>query len=231
MPDIKQQIVISLGGSLICPNDDIDVSFLKKFVEFILEYINKDFRFVIITGGGRLSRKYHQAAQAISNPLKEDLDWVGIAATKLNAELVRSLLHEHAHNKVILDPTLMPQSEKPIIVGGGWHPGSSSDFVAVQAALTVKANRVINLSNIDYAYDKDPKTSNDAKPIVKISWSEFRKLIPVEWEPNLNSPFDPIATQTAETLNLEVAIMNGNNIENLKQYLDGKEFIGTIIYA
>jgi uridylate kinase len=58
---------------------------------------------------------------------------------------------------------------------------------------------------------------------------DFRALLPKEWTSGLNSPFDPIAAKEAESLGIEVAIMNGRNTENLKNYLNGKKFIGTII--
>jgi uridylate kinase len=123
----------------------------------------------------------------------------------------------------------VPETDKPIIVGGGWKPGNSSDLAAVYLAKNVGATKIINLSNIDYVYDKDPKTSPDAKPISKLSWEEFKSLFGEEWNPGLNAPFDPIAALDAEVLGYEVVILNGRNIENLKAYLDGKEFIGTVI--
>jgi uridylate kinase len=108
-------------------------------------------------------------------------------------------------------------------------PGHSSDFDAILMAEESGALTVINLSNIDYAYDKDPNKYPDAKKIEKISWSEFRKLLPEKWEPGLSSPFDPIAAKHAQDLGLEVVIMNGSNLENLSNYLDGKNFLGTVI--
>jgi uridylate kinase len=94
----------------------------------------------------------------------------------------------------------------------------------------VGAKKVINLSNIDYAYDKDPNKFPDAEIIKESTWGDFRKLLPTEWDPGLNAPFDPIAAERAEELGLEVVIMNGKNIENLKKYLDGGEFVGTVIH-
>jgi hypothetical protein len=63
---------------------------------------------------------------------------------------------------------------------------------------------------------KDPKKFPDAKIIKESSWADFRKILPTEWDPGLNAPFDPIAAKKAEELGLEVVIMNGKNIENLK---------------
>ncbi len=224
----KGYIVISLGGSLIVP-DEIDTEFLKLFSAFIKDCITQGFRFAIVTGGGKLARKYNTATEALTSPSTEDLDWLGIAATRVNAELVRIILDDSAHSSIVMDPDHVPSTDKPIIVGGGWKPGNSSDLAAIHMAQSLNAKRVINLSNIDYAYDKDPNKYPDAKKIESISWAEFRGLLPSEWTPGLSAPFDPIAAEKAESLGIEVAIMNGRNIENLQKYLNGEEFMGTVI--
>jgi uridylate kinase len=89
--------------------------------------------------------------------------------------------------------------------------------------------KIINLSNIDYVYDKDPKKFPGAKKVEKFSWAEFRKLVGDKWNPGLNAPFDPIASKIAQESGMEVAIMNGRNLKNLKNYLEGKKFKGTTI--
>ena len=91
------------------------------------------------------------------------------------------------------------------------------------------AKKIINLSNIDHVYDSDPKLNPDAKKIEKISWADYRKLIPAEWVPGLNSPFDPTASKMAEAEGIEVIIMNGKPIDNLKKCLNGESFQGTVI--
>jgi len=97
------------------------------------------------------------------------------------------------------------------------------------AAKTLGAKKLVNLSNIDYVYTADPRKDPDAQKIENISWSDFRKLIPSEWDPGLSSPFDPIAAKEAESLGLEVAIINGANLASFSDYLDGKPFKGTVI--
>ncbi|MFA6515295.1 MAG: UMP kinase [Candidatus Paceibacterota bacterium] len=224
----NEPIVISLGGSLIVP-DEINVDFLNSFVLTIKDYVLKGFNFLIITGGGKVCRRYNNSLKQIINPSDEDLDWLGIASTRLNAELVRICFGDYAYEKVILDPEFIPKTDKPIMVGGGWKPGNSSDLAAVYGAKSVGAQKIINLSNIDFVYDKDPKINSDAKPIYKMTWDEFRFLFPKNWNPGSNTPFDTIAAYEAEKLGYEVVILNGNNIDNLKNYLDEKEFVGTVI--
>jgi len=224
----NNKIVMSLGGSLIIPNG-IDADFLKLFISTIKEYVSKRFSFLIITGGGKTCRKYNDYLKQIIEPSNEDLDWLGISTTRVNAELVRICFRDLAYEKVVLDPDAIPETDKPIVVGGGWKPGNSSDLAAIHCARSVGATKIINLSNIDYVYDSDPRKNPNAKPIKEISWNDFREIIPKEWGPGINSPFDPIAAREAESLGYEVVILNGKNIENLKNYLDNKEFIGTVI--
>ena len=91
------------------------------------------------------------------------------------------------------------------------------------------AKTIINMSNIDKVYDKDPRKFKDAKALDRISWSEFARLVGNKWVPGLNTPFDPIATQKAKKLGLTVTILNGRNIFNLEAALHGKPFRGTTI--
>lgn len=224
-----EKIVISLGGSLIVP-DEIDVNFLQEFKSLIVSEIEKGKKFLIITGGGKTARKYQTASKDFPNTSNDDLDFLGIYTCRLNALLVKNIFGELAYPELIINmDDLTGSIDNPIIILGPNKPGRSSDFGAVQIAEKVDAKKVINLSNIDYAYDKDPNKYSDAKKLENISWAEYRKLIPKEWQPGLSAPFDPIASEKAESLGIEVAIMNGRNIENLKNYLDGEAFIGTTI--
>ena len=224
----NKHIIISLGGSLIVPNT-IDTDFLKNFTLLIREYVDKGYKFGLITGGGKVARQYIDASNILATPSNTDLDWIGIASTRLNAELLRVALADIAYEKIVMDPDMVPATDKSVMLGGGWKPGNSSDLAAIHTAISVGAKKVINLSNIDYAYDKDPNIFPDAIKIETSTWPEFRKILPAEWTPGLNAPFDPIAAEKAETAGIEVAIMNGKNLENLKDYLDGQSFIGTVI--
>lgn len=228
MSSTKERVVVSVGGSLIVP-DGIDTDFLKRFKTLILDKVQLEFSFSIIAGGGKTARRYQEAAHAVTPLSQTDLDWIGIHATRLNAQLLRNIFVGHAHPHVIKNPTIDIDADEPVIIAAGWKPGFSTDYDAVLVAKNLGAQRLVNLSNIDYVYDADPKKNKNAKKIEKINWEEFRKLIPVEWDPGLSSPFDPVAAREAESLGLEVAIMNGAKLEEFSNYLDGKPFVGTVI--
>lgn len=223
-------IVISLGGSLIIP-DSLDVDFLKNFKKIVFSHIAKGKKFVIITGGGKLCRRYNEAASEISEISNNNLDWLGIYATRLNAEFLKLILgEEYTEERIVTDPTQSIKFTKKILVGGGWKPGSSSDLSPVLIAKALGSKRVINLSNIDHVYDSDPRVNPNAKKLEKISWEDYRKLIPSEWKPGLSSPFDPVASRIAEEDGIQVVIMNGKPIENLENCLNGDKFLGTVIF-
>jgi len=228
MQPTKERVVVSVGGSLIVP-EGIDTDFLIRFKALILEKVQHGFTFTIIAGGGKTSRRYQDAANAVTPLSQFDLDWIGIHATRLNAQLLRDIFVGYAHPQVIKNPTIDIEADEPIIIAAGWQPGCSTDYDAVLMAKNLGATRLVNLSNVDYVYTMDPKKNPGAKKIEKISWAEFRKLIPATWDPGLSSPFDPIAAKEAEELHLEVAIINGTKLEEFSHYLDSKPFVGTII--
>lgn len=223
--------IISLGGSLIAAKDGIDCRYLKQFRLMIFEQLKQGRKFFIITGGGITARDYICAADKIIKVTDNDRDWLGIHSTRLNAHLVRTIFRDEAHPEIIKNPTIKMRTNKKIVIAGGWKPGWSTDYVAAVIAEKYGIKKIINLSNIDYACDKDPKKFSDVKIIEQIDWKNFRKIVGNKWQPGLNAPFDPIASRKADKLGLEVAIMNGKNLNNLKKYLDGKKFKGTVISA
>jgi len=222
-------IVISLGGSILVPNGGIDVHFLRDFAKLIRSRVKQDERFIIIVGGGSTARHYQQAARDVSQLANEDVDWLGIHATRLNAHLLRSVFRDEALHRVIKDPRRHVNWNKPLLIAAGWKPGWSTDYVAIRLAHKFGAKRVINLSNIAVAYDKDPNKHADAKPMYQADWKAFRKLVGNKWSPGMNVPFDPIASRLADKWNMEVVIAKGSDLNNLKKIFEGKKFVGTVI--
>jgi len=224
---MKETIIISLGGSLIVPNE-IDTKFLLEFQSLILRHAKRH-KFIIICGGGRTARKYQEAARKTGNPSSIDLDWIGIHATRVNAQLLHALLGKKAYKRIIKNPTERVAFKEQILICAGWKPGFSTDYDAVQLARSHKAKKIINLTNVDYVYTKNPKKFRDARPIKEMAWKYFRKIVGNKWNPGLNAPFDPIASKLAEKYEIKVIIANGKNLGNLEKILHGKEFIGSVI--
>jgi uridylate kinase len=225
---MKKNIIISVGGSLIAPSaDKIDYLFLKQLLQLIKKK-NNDYRFILVAGGGKVARNYINTARKITKINNEQADWLGISATRLNATLIKTILGDKAYKHIIQAPSDNIKTTK-ILVAGGYKPGRSSDDMAVSLAIKYKAKIVINMTNIDYVYDKNPDKYQDVKKLTKLSWHDFLDIIGREWTPGKNTPFDPVASKLAQKNNINVVILNGNKLNRLKKYLSGDNFKGTVI--
>lgn len=225
---MKKNIIISVGGSLVVPSaGKINHLFLKKLLKLINEN-NYKYRFILVVGGGKIARNYIRTAKKITSINDEQADWLGISATRLNASLLKTILANKAYKNIIQEPSDNVKTNK-ILVAGGYKPGRSSDDMAISLAIKHKAKIVINMTNIDYVYDKDPNKYKDAKKITKLSWNNFLDIIGREWTPGKNTPFDPVASKLAQKNNINVVILNGNKLNRLKKYLSGDNFKGTVI--
>jgi uridylate kinase len=221
--------VISLGGSLVVPNK-INIKFLKLFKNIIEEKVKENKKFIIIVGGGRTARNYQNAAKSLTKVSNEDLDWLGIHATRINAHLLLTIFRKSAYYRIIRNPKEKVKFKEKILIAAGWKPGFSTDYDAVLLAKTYGSDTIINLTNVDYVYDKDPNKFKSAKPFKEISWKDYLKLIDQKWKPGMSAPFDPVASKLATKFRLKVIIINGRRLKNLKNYLENKKFTGTIIY-
>ena len=148
---MKDIIVISLGGSLIVPYF-INWRFLREFRKLILSEIKKGKKFVIVSGGGYTAREYQQAATKVIQLAKDDRDWLGIHATRLNAHLIKTIFRKYAHPRINKNPMTKADITRhfslgeKIMVAAGWHPGWSTDYVATVHAQRFGAKTLINLS-------------------------------------------------------------------------------------
>jgi len=224
--------ILSLGGSLVVPNGGIDTQFLLELNTFIRRQVSeKNRRFFIVVGGGATAGQYINAAKEVlgHDLTNDDLDWLGIHSTRLNAQLVRTVLQDIADPRVIKHYEIILKIEQPVAVAAGWKPGWSTDYCAVTLCEDYGVTSLVNMSNVDKVYTKDPRQFKDAKPIDTISWEDYRKIVGDVWTPRLNAPFDPIASQLAQKNNVTVRFLNGKNLQNLEDALDGKPFIGSTI--
>jgi len=212
--------------------EEIDWQFVSRFKKVIEDNIAKGYRFIIITGGGKTARKYIEASSKIEGIDAEDKDWLGIHATRLNAHFMRTVFKKFAHPIINRNPYDLEgflKAKESILIASGYKPGNSTDYIAILLAKQFGASKVANLSNIDFVYDKDPRSHKDAKKIKEIGWADFQKIVGDTWDPGANVPFDPIASKMAAKEGIEVAILNGKKIANFEKYLNGEKFVGTTI--
>ena len=156
LPEMKKRIVLSLGGSLVVPDGGIDTKFLSEFSLFIRKLVRRGFRFIIVVGGGTVARHYRDAGEEVLGHklTAEDLDWLGIHATRLNAHLIRTIFRDISHPRIAKHYKIILKTKKPILVAAGWKPGWSTDYCATILAEDYHLSEIVNLSNIDHVYNR-----------------------------------------------------------------------------
>src|SRR3990167_8094165 len=116
----KENIIISLGGSLVAPNE-IDTAFLKVFRNAVKKHLN-DKRFFIFVGGGKICRNYQNVMLEFGAD-NEERDLIGIDISRLNARIVKQMFGDSAFSEVITNPSKKISTRKDVVVGGGWRHG------------------------------------------------------------------------------------------------------------
>jgi uridylate kinase len=224
--------VISLGGSIVAP-EGADGKFLRDFTDLVRSLLDEDKerRFIFVVGGGGPARIWQNAYREVCKDAvsDEEADWIGIMATRLNAQLVKAVMAEWCSQDVVTDPTIAEPISGRVLIAAGWKPGFSSDNDAVLLAGRFNAKTVINLSNIEKVYTSDPRKDPHARPLDRISWDNFRAMVGDTWVPGTNVPFDPVASRHAQELGLKVICAAGRNLENLRKIIRGEDFTGTTI--
>lgn len=231
-----KDIVISIGGSVAIPQQGIDKDYLKKFNLFVRNELsrNRYKRFFIFIGGGHTAHEYQYTAERVIGKVRNnDLSWLGVHATRLNAHLIRTIFHDLAYPRVLANYDSLPNLGKyRVIVCAAWLPGATTDFDMVNLAKLLKVKEAYSLLNVQGIYNRDPKLFKEAKIIDRMKWEDYREMIGDWWVPNRQIPFDPFASKLAEDYGMKVFFLDGKNLKNLENVLEEKNFegsIGTII--
>jgi len=225
----KQTFVIDFGGSIMMPKlGRVNLKLLKEFKKILKKESQKK-RFIIVIGGGSTARNYQKNACELKINDYSRLDWIGIRATQLNAELFKAYLEDLAFPQLVTSEKQKINWKRGILISGGWHPGNSTDYIAIKLARKYKAKKIIIATNIDYIYDSDPRKNHRAKKYENITWSAFNKMFKQKWEPGMTVPLDPKAAKLGQKTKIPLSFLNGNDLANLKRTLHEKRFKGTTI--
>ncbi|HEY4526005.1 MAG TPA: UMP kinase [Candidatus Paceibacterota bacterium] len=222
------EIIIGLGGSIICP-DGVSVPFLRKFQKFARALIKSGRSLIIVVGGGGVTREYQGVAGVLARVTDRDKDWIGIHATRLNAQLLRTIFRDVANPVIWDNAAKVKRTKHKIVIASGWHPGWSTDYVAFAIADKLKIKEVVVAGKPDFVYASDPVKNPSARKFERMDWKEYRKLIPEKWDPGMHAPVDPVAARLAARKNINAIVVDGRDLKNFGKLLRGGEFRGTII--
>ena len=225
----KRVIVLSLGGSLIIPNE-VDVNFLKKFRE-VIKKNEKKYKFVIVCGGGSVARKY-------INALKQDnkseflQSMAGITITRVNARFMTYFFGKDADTGIPHDMKQIKNllNKNDVVFCGAlrYAPNQTSDATALRIANYFKTD-FINLTNVKGLYDSNPFENKNAKFIPKTTIEEFNKIVmAIPNKPGMHAPVDHTAMSIIKKHKIKTYIL-GKDVKQLDNLLNNKSFIGTII--
>lgn len=227
--EIPMFLVIKIGGSLLFkPDTRLHINRFKEYAEVIRQLIEKGNKFVIVVGGGVFAKTLVKECTKLGSD-REALDRLGIAATWINAQVMISALGELAHHYPIMkleDLSYWWEQEKLLVVGG-LQPGQSTNAVAASIAELKKGTILVNVTNVDGVYDREPKLFSSAKLLPRITFSELRKILaPLSSEPGTYPLFDKRALDIVERSNIEVWFVNGKDPENIMRAVENNE-VGT----
>jgi uridylate kinase len=226
---MKKVVVLSLGGSLIVP-DKIDLVFLKKFKN-VLEKNKKNYKFVIVCGGGSIARKYINALS--QNGQSEYLQsMVGISVTRLNARFMTYLFGRDANEGIPHDvkhvASLLHKDDIVFCGALRYHEKETSDSNAARLAAFFKTD-FINLTNVSGLYNKNPLEYKDAKFIPETTkkelWDRVKKM---KFAPGQHFIIDQHAMEILMKSDSKLYIL-GKDLKQFDNLLNNKPFRGTIV--
>ncbi|MBI4049668.1 MAG: UMP kinase [Candidatus Doudnabacteria bacterium] len=226
---MSERYVISLGGSLIVPKE-IDTKFLVNFKKIIGVQVKRGKQFLVLPGGGSTARKYQQALRVVTQAPAEAQDWLGIETNRFHAHLVRWALGAKKYAPIMTFRNFKwGKPDRIVVAVGGIKPGGSSDSSTVLFAKKLGIKTIINLTNVDGVFDRDPRKFKSAKLIPQMTWKQFRTQFGTSRGPGQHKPFDSSVSWIAEKAGIKTVILNGRNLKNLENYFNGKKFVGTVI--
>lgn len=233
---MSEVVIVALGGSLMYDNGDIDRQWIDAASTIIAQTASTGTKIGIVIGGGHLARENIATARKSGVTDTFDLDLVGIAATRYNATTFVAALKSVGVDvseqvpETTADATKYLQNHS-VIVMGGTVPGHTTDAVSINLAVGSGAKRCTIATNVDFVYDKAPQTNPDAIPFEEMTLAELQSIVgpPEHRGAGPNVVIDPIGVQIAIDNSIELALLNGRELERLAECLAGESFRGTII--
>jgi uridylate kinase len=222
--------VISLGGSRIVPagSEKADSKFLREFKKII--DANKNKRFVVVTGGGSVARKYISAARDLNLGIRKQSS-LGIKSTRLNASFLMKIFGKPANDEL---PKNMRQvksllKKNQIVFCGGlrYKAKNTSDGTAAGLAGYLGAS-FINITNVKGMYDDNPKTNKNAKFIKKISWKDFySRAKKIKYKAGQHFVLDQTAAKVILKKKIPTYIVG--SLSDVNNIIKGKSYQGSLI--
>jgi uridylate kinase len=221
-------VVLSLGGSVLLTGSD-DLEFLRALAD-LLRRVGRELPLVVTTGGGRTARTYIQLGRDLG--LTEvELDEIGIEVTRLHARLLAARIGPPCPARppaTVADAVHELRHASPVVLGGT-EPGHTTDGVAALVAARVRAARLVNATDVDGIYERDPRKYPGARRIARLSWERFHAMVlaGTTTDAGQNFLFDRLGAATLSRAKVPLWVVNGRDLANLEAALRGRAFRGS----
>ncbi len=112
---------------------------------------------------------------------------------------------------------------------GGTVPGHTTDAVASMVAKSMGADRIVNATSVDAVYTDDPRKNKDAKKITSMTIDELGDIVYKEHGASKSSVFDPLGVRIAKENSIDILIVDGRNLDELRNAISGNDISGTFV--
>lgn len=217
------RIVISMGGSLL--TKDLSAENFQKYADVFMYLKDLGHKLIVVCGGGKVCRDYRDIGKALGGD-NDQLDFIGMMATHINAAtLAAAIKGSHLIKPMSLEEATKEVGKnfgKKILVGAGYRVGNSTDYDAAVFAEAIKADLLINASNVDGIYTADPKKDRGATKLDRVSYDEFERIMGQnEQVAGEYRFFDLPATKLIKKARIKTVFINGNDPDEIKRAVDG----------
>ena len=226
-----KRILLKLSGEALAGDKKtgFDEETVRKVALQVKELTDSGIEVGIVTGGGNFWR-----GRTSENIDRTKADQIGMLATVMNCIYVSEIFRSVGMKTAVLTPfecgsfTKLFSKDRAnkyfsrgmvvFFAGGTGHPYFSTDTGVVLRAIEVEAEVILLAKSIDGVYDKDPKTSQDAKKYDSITIDEVI-------EKNLQV-VDMTASILARDNNMPMWVFGLNEENSIVNTVNGK-FTGT----
>jgi uridylate kinase len=225
-------VVLSVGGSLLRSGDvGTDARYWAGLVD-LLRGAGRLSPLLVTTGGGRPAREYIELGRRLG--LTEvGLDELGIEVTRLHAHLLAARLGPPTppHPPASIREAVAALAHASPVVMGGTEPGHTTDAVAALLAARLGAARLVNATDVDGVYDRDPRGRAGAERHDRLSWAQFRTMVErgTSGAAGQNFPFDRLGAETLARAGVPLLVVDGHDLANVGHALTGRPFVGTFV--
>lgn len=228
-----KKIVIRIGGHLLFSLNKIDVDLINELSIIIKKICDEGNLVRLVVGGGDYAREYIKTAEVIGASEFEK-DYLAILITRANAFLLKLALKDYAYDYIpqTLEELLkLNNLTNKVIVCGGLIPAQSTVSVATMLAEAIKADLIVNATNVEGVYTCDPKIHSDAKLLKKVSTQELKRILK---EQRMKAGYYELVDQQAiniiERAGIPLRIVNGKHVENIIKAVKNED-VGTLVFA